>query len=379
MPPLQLVGSLASRQGPAATTTLIDNEQQAQRGERLDSLKRVVVGPRVRRARSTRRCSRRRWRCPSSRWTRSLRLPTQLRQRWRFSLLPRSAPPISSCRSRLPLRPSWRSSSSRTSRRSRPTRRAAGHTSSRKRTSGPCRALSQPRAARRLHPDGCRLGHCWCLRPHFRRAVACLASGGTVVVLHLPAYRREPPRCARVRNPLRTAHVCLRRRDVRADRHGRRKMRCRRLPAGARSRSTRRRSRRSWRARSPARVLLGRGSANRCRSNLERCKCLQASARTECREDSPRHGSYRHLALRRCVLPRRPYARSSEWIRFRHLGDRTCDVPRFVLDLVSLLRRARSDVCDSRSRCEHVLPGVSATWCRPGARPVLSSPVHQSG
>ena len=144
-PPLQLVGSLASRQGPAATTTLIDNEQQAQRGERLDSLKRVVMSaPRVQRARSTRRCSRRRWRCPSSRRIRSLRLPTQLRRRWRFSLLRRSAPPISSCRSRLLLRPSWwRSSSSRTSRRYGPTRRAAGHTSSRKRTwdpAEPCRS-----------------------------------------------------------------------------------------------------------------------------------------------------------------------------------------------------------------------------------------------
>ncbi len=49
---------------------------------------------------------------------------------------------------------------------------------------------------------------------------------------------------------------------------------------------------------------------------------------------------------------------------------------RIVLDLVSLLRCARADVRNSRAGREHVLSGVSATRGRPRTRPILSTSVH---
>src|SRR5205809_161425 len=104
------------------------------------------------------------------------------------------------------------------------------------------------------------------------------------------------------------------------------------------------RRRRGRRLRPRPRLRFGSGRAHRRRGDLERRQRLPPAEGQERRGDAGRARGDRDLALPGRLLPRRPHARPAESDRLARLGDRAGHVPRVLVHLVPLLRRAGAHV-----------------------------------
>ena len=151
----------------------------------------------------------------------------------------------------------------------------------------------------------------------------------------------------------------------------------RHVSAGRSSQPARGRRGSSRHPRPPPGIRVGLSGADRRRGDLERRRRVPSTERPERRAHAARDGRDRDLALPRRLLPRGLDERRSELERLRHLGDRTGDLPRIVVDLDPLLRHPGAHLRDPRPGCKHLVPGVPATGRGARSRPLLPAPVRE--
>ena len=231
----------------------------------------------------------------------------------------------------------------------------------------------------RLHPHRCGLGGGRRARAHLGSQRPARTRAGAVARVCRPDHPCEPPRRQGGGRALRAPDLRLRDVDLRPHRDRGLQVRHVGLPAGRRPAPDRRRHGRCHPVRRPARVRLRIDGADGRRGDRERRECVPPAARPQRSRDAGDAGCDRDCDVRRCVVARSAHARAAGGLR-NPVGALTAgagSLPGRLLERLHVLGRSDPDARRSRSRREHLVPGLPAVGGAARPRPVLRAAVHQ--